>query len=60
VKPPQQLSTPLNLPKPVPHRDMVPVWVAAGGFLTALLIGGAVVGIAMMVVRTRKQKAEQE
>jgi membrane-anchored mycosin MYCP len=39
---------------------MVPVWVAAGGFLTALLVGGAVFGIAMMVVRTRKQKAEQE
>jgi len=60
AKPPQQLSTPLNLPKPAPHRDMVPVWVAAGGFLTALLVGGAVFGIAMMVVRTRKQKAEQE
>ena len=60
AKPPQQLSTPLNLPKPVAHRDMVPVWVAAGGFLTALLVGGAVFGIAMMVVRTRKQKAEQE
>jgi membrane-anchored mycosin MYCP len=59
AKPPQQLSTPLNLPKPAAHRDMVPVWVAAGGFTAALLIGGAVFGIAMMVVRTRKQKAEQ-
>jgi membrane-anchored mycosin MYCP len=59
AKPPQQLSTPLNLPKPAAHRDMVPVWVAAGGFTAALLIGGAVFGIATMVVRTRKQKAEQ-
>jgi membrane-anchored mycosin MYCP len=60
AKPPTQLSAPLNLPKPPAHRDMVPVWVAAGGLTVALLIGGAVFGIAMMVVRTRKQKAEQE
>jgi membrane-anchored mycosin MYCP len=59
AKPPQQLSAPLNLPKPNPHRDMVPVWVAIGGFTAALLIGGAAFGVAMMVVRTRKQKAEQ-
>jgi membrane-anchored mycosin MYCP len=59
AKPPQQLSAPLNLPKPVAHRDMVPVWVAVGGFTAALLIGGAAFGVAMMVVRTRKQKAEQ-
>jgi membrane-anchored mycosin MYCP len=60
AKPPQQLSTPLNLPRPTANRDMVPVWVAVGGFTAALLIGGAAFGIAMMVVRTRKQKAEQE
>ncbi len=60
AKPPQQLSAPLNLPKPGAGRDMVPVWVAAGGLTAALLIGGAVFGTAMMVVRTRKQKAEQE
>jgi membrane-anchored mycosin MYCP len=59
AKPPQQLSAPLHLPKPVAQRDMVPVWVAIGGFTAALLIGGAVFGIATMVVRTRKQKAEQ-
>ena len=59
AKAPQQLSAPLNLPKPNPHRDMVPVWVAIGGFTAALLIGGAAFGVAMMVVRTRKQKAEQ-
>jgi membrane-anchored mycosin MYCP len=59
AKPPQQLSAPLNLPKPVANRDMVPVWVAVGGFTAALLIGGAAFGVATMVVRTRKQKAEQ-
>jgi membrane-anchored mycosin MYCP len=54
LKPPQQLSAPLNLPKAAPHRDMVPVWVAAGGLTVALLIGGAVFGIAMLMKR-RKQ-----
>jgi len=56
AKPPQQLSAPLNLPKPAPPRDMVPVWVAAGGLTGALLIGGAVFGIAMFIKRTRKQQ----
>jgi membrane-anchored mycosin MYCP len=60
AKPPQQLSAPLNIPKPAAGRDMVPVWVAAGGFTAALLIGAGVFGTAMMVKRTRKQaKAEQ-
>jgi membrane-anchored mycosin MYCP len=56
VKPPQQLSAPLNIPKPVPPRDMVPVWVAAGGLLGALLIGGGVFGTAMLMKRSRKQQ----
>jgi membrane-anchored mycosin MYCP len=56
AKPPQQLSAPLNIPQPAPHRDMVPVWVAAGGLTGALLIGGAVFGIAMLMKRTRKQQ----
>jgi membrane-anchored mycosin MYCP len=56
AKPPQQLSAPLNIPKPAPHRDMVPVWVAAGGLTAALLIGGAVFGIAVFIKRTRKQQ----
>ncbi|OBF02417.1 peptidase S8 [Mycobacterium sp. ACS4054] len=56
LKPPQQLSAPLNIPKPVPHRDMVPVWVAAGGLLGALLIGGGVFGTAMLMKRSRKQQ----
>ena len=56
VKPPQQLSAPLAIPKPEPPRDMVPVWVAAGGLTAALLIGGAVFGIAMLMKRSRKQQ----
>ncbi|HEY3996021.1 MAG TPA: S8 family serine peptidase [Mycobacterium sp.] len=56
LKPPQQLSAPLNIPKPIPHRDMVPVWVAAGGLLAALLVGGGVFGTAMLLKRSRKQQ----
>lgn len=56
VKPPQQLSAPLNIPKPAPQRDMVPVWVAAGGLLGALLIGGGVFGTAMLMKRSRKEQ----
>ena len=56
LKPPQQLSAPLNLPKPVPHRDMVPVWVAGGGLLAALLIGGGVFGTTVLMKRSRKQQ----
>jgi membrane-anchored mycosin MYCP len=56
AKPPTQLSAPLNIPKAAPHRDMVPLWVAAGGLTGALLIGGVVFGIAMFLKRTRKQQ----
>lgn len=56
VKPPQQLSAPLTVPKPAPQRDMVPVWVAAGGLFVALLIGGGVFGTAMLMKRSRKQQ----
>ncbi len=56
LKPPQQLSIPLNVPKPPPHRDMLPVWVAAGGLTGALLIGGAVFGIATLMKRRRQQQ----
>jgi membrane-anchored mycosin MYCP len=56
AKPPQQLSAPLNMPTPAPHRDMVPVWVAAGGLTGALLIGGAVFGIAMLMKRRKQQQ----
>ncbi len=56
AKPPQQLSAPLGIPKPTPPRDLVPVWVAGGGLTAALLIGGAVFGIAMLMKRSRKQQ----
>lgn len=56
VKPPQQLSAPLTVPKPAPPRDMVPVWVAAGGLFVALLIGSGVFGTAMLMKRSRKQQ----
>ncbi|MFP2990164.1 type VII secretion-associated serine protease mycosin [Mycobacterium intracellulare] len=56
VKPPQQLSAPLTVPKPAPPRDMVPVWVAAGGLFVALLIGGGVFGTAMLMKRSRNQQ----
>ncbi|MDT5148077.1 MAG: rane-anchored mycosin [Mycobacterium sp.] len=56
AKAPQQLSAPLNLPRAAPPRDMVPVWVAAGGLVGALLIGGAVFGTATLMKRSRKQQ----
>jgi membrane-anchored mycosin MYCP len=56
MKPPQQLSAPLNMPKPAPPRDMVPVWVAAGGLVGALLIGGAIFGTAVLLRRSRQQQ----
>ncbi|WAJ42625.1 S8 family serine peptidase [Mycobacterium sp. Aquia_216] len=56
LKPPQQLSIPLNVPKAPPHRDMLPVWVAAGGLTGALLIGGAVFGIATLMKRRKQQQ----
>ncbi|ORW90418.1 peptidase S8 [Mycobacterium szulgai] len=56
AKPPKQLSAPLVLPKPPADRNMVPVWVAAGGLTGALLIGGAVFGTATLMRRSRKQR----
>ncbi|SPM36736.1 Serine protease, subtilisin family [Mycobacterium rhizamassiliense] len=55
-KPPSQLSIPLNIPKAAPPRDMVPVWVAAGGLTGALLIGGAVFGVSILMKRRSKQQ----
>ncbi|HEV7580021.1 MAG TPA: S8 family serine peptidase, partial [Mycobacterium sp.] len=56
LKPSQQLSIPLNVPKAPPHRDMLPVWVAAGGLAGALMIGGAVFGIATLMKRRKQQQ----
>jgi membrane-anchored mycosin MYCP len=56
TKPPTQLSAPLNPPAPHAPRDMVPVWVAAGGLTGALLIAGAVFSTATLMRRSRKQQ----
>ncbi|QUR67566.1 type VII secretion-associated serine protease mycosin [Mycobacterium spongiae] len=56
AEPPKQLSAPLVLPEPPAERNMVPVWVAAGGLTGALLIGGAVFGTATLMRRSRKQR----
>jgi membrane-anchored mycosin MYCP len=42
--PPKALAAPLQLPPPPAPRDMTPVWVAAGGFVAALLVAGAFFG----------------
>ncbi|CFS37234.1 serine protease [Mycobacterium tuberculosis] len=44
------------VPQPPAPRDMVPIWVAAGGLAGALLIGGAVFGTATLMRRSRKQQ----
>jgi membrane-anchored mycosin MYCP len=56
AKPPKQLSAPLQLPEPPRARNMVPVWVAAGGLTGALLIAGAVFGTHTLMRRSRKQQ----
>lgn len=56
AKPRKQLSVPLVLPEPPAKRNMVPIWVAAGGLAGALLIGGAVFGTATLMKRSRKQR----
>ncbi|CKT34522.1 serine protease [Mycobacterium tuberculosis] len=56
AEPPKQLSAPLVVPQPPAPRDMVPIWVAAGGLAGALLIGGAVFGTATLMRRSRKQQ----
>ena len=52
----EELRQPLNIPKPAPRRDMVPVWVAAGGLVGALLIGGRSVRCGDADEATRKQQ----
>jgi membrane-anchored mycosin MYCP len=56
AKPPKQLSAPLQLPASARARNMVPVWVAAGGLTGALLIAGAVFGTSTLMRRSRKQR----
>lgn len=56
AKPPKQLSAPLQLPTMPSARNMVPVWVAAGGLTGALLIAGAVFSTASLMRRSRKEQ----
>ncbi|WP_219069795.1 type VII secretion-associated serine protease mycosin [Candidatus Mycobacterium methanotrophicum] len=53
---PQYSASPLNMPPAPTPRNMVPVWVAAGGFGGALLIAGIVFGAAMLLRKTGRQE----
>jgi membrane-anchored mycosin MYCP len=52
---PKDSKSPLNMPPAPTPRNMVPVWVAAGGFGGALLIAGIVFGAAMLLRKTGRQ-----
>jgi membrane-anchored mycosin MYCP len=52
---PKDSKLPLNMPPAPTPRDMVPVWVAAGGLGGALLIAGMVFGAAMLLRKTGRQ-----
>jgi membrane-anchored mycosin MYCP len=53
---PKGASSPLKLPPPPAPRDMVPVWVAAGGLGGALLLAGMVFGGAMLMRKTGRRE----
>jgi len=52
---PKNSMAPLRLPAPPPPRNMMPVWVAAGGLGGALLVAGMVFGAAMLLRKTGRQ-----
>jgi membrane-anchored mycosin MYCP len=52
---PKDSKSPLNMPPPPTPRNMVPVWVAAGGLGGALLIAGMVFGGAVMMRKTGRR-----
>ena len=52
---PKDSKSPLNMPPAPTPRNMVPVWVAAGGFGGALLIAGMVFGAATLLRKTGRQ-----
>jgi membrane-anchored mycosin MYCP len=56
IRPPSHLSAPLKPPPPPPARDMTPVWVAAGGLATVLLVAGAVFGGAVLMRRSARNQ----
>jgi membrane-anchored mycosin MYCP len=49
---PKESGAPLKMPPVPPPRDMVPVWVAAGGLGGALLLAGLVLGAALLMRKT--------
>jgi membrane-anchored mycosin MYCP len=53
---PKDTGAPLKMPPPPPPRNMVPVWVAAGGLLGALLLAGLVFGAALLMRKTGSQE----
>src|ERR1700761_7374050 len=53
---PKDSAKPLKLPPAPAPRNMVPVWVAAGGLAGALLLAGLVVGGAVLMRRTGRQE----
>jgi membrane-anchored mycosin MYCP len=53
---PKGSASPLSMPPAPTPRNMVPVWVAAGGLGGALLIAGMVFGAAMLLRKTGRQE----
>ncbi len=53
---PKHSAAALKLPPPPTPRDMVPVWIAAGGLGGALLVAGMVSGGAMVMRKTGKRE----
>lgn len=53
---PKDSKSPLQMPPAPTPRNMVPVWVAAGGLGGALLIAGIVFGAAMLLRKTGRQE----
>lgn len=55
VAPPEQHSAPLDLPPPVPDRNMTPVWVAAAGLAAALCAAAIALAAAKILRRSSRE-----
>jgi len=53
---PKDSGAALKMPPAPTPRDMVPVWVAAGGLLGALILAGLVLGAALLMRKTGRQE----
>jgi membrane-anchored mycosin MYCP len=53
---PKESSSPLKMPPPPAPRNMTPVWVAVGGLGGTLLFAGVVLGGALLMRRTARQR----